>query len=328
MTVFYHQHHGFLESKRIIDSSIYSQKKNRKENQYFTSYQEVNTDWNSGDFTTYFLLDTKADPKKVAAKIKGLVATNHQETATGETNFILQPLKDIHFYSNDIEGDTIIKGNLMYVYVFSAVSFFILLIACFNYINLTTATFNKRSKEIAVRKVTGASKNDLVKQFMSETFLITIISFLMALVLVEIILPYFNSFTGKHLTLGMETDYRIWYGLGALIVCVGFLAGFYPAVFQSGLSPLQLFKSRIIRVNTNFSLRKSLVVIQFTLSIIMIIATIIVYQQMEYVNNTDMGFKKDQLVVIDINSGKVRRAAQTIKTEFSKLSHVQNVTLS
>lgn len=290
--------------------------------------KDVNTDWNSGNFATYFLLDPKADPKKVELKINSLVTANQKQAATGKTDFILQPLKDIHFYSNDIEGTSVKKGNIMYVYVFAAVSLFILLIACFNYINLNTAAFSKRAKEIAVRKVAGASKKDLVKQFMSETFLIAIISFLMALLLVEIVLPYFNSFTGKHLTLGMETDYRIWIGVGAIILVVGFLSGFYPALLQSSLKPLQLFKSIVITGKAIFSLRKSLVVVQFALSIIMIVATMIVYQQIKYVSNKDMGFKKDQLVVIDINSGKVRRGAQTIKTEFLKLPDVQNVSLS
>ncbi len=168
----------------------------------------------------------------------------------------------------------------------------------------------------------------LVKQFLSETFLITVIAVAFALLLVEILLPYFNDFTEKKLTLGLHTDYRIWTGIAIVIFFTGLLSGIYPALFQSHLKPLQLFKSKINTGKGNLSLRRSLVVFQFALSIIMIIATMIVYMQINYVNTKDMGFKKDQLVVVDINSGKVRRGAETIKTEFAKLAQVQSVSVS
>jgi putative ABC transport system permease protein len=288
----------------------------------------ISSDWNSGVFSTYFLLNDKADPKKLETKINQLVNVNQSDDVKDKSNFILQPLKDVHFYSNDIDGSAIKKGNITYVYIFIVIALFILLIACINYMNLTTAGFTKRAKEIAVRKVAGASRKILIQQFLSEAFLITFISVTFALLLAEILLPYFNVFTEKQLTLGLHTDYRIWLGVVAVIFIVGSLSGIYPALFQSRLKPLQLFKSRINIGKGNLSLRKSLVVFQFTLSIIMIIATMIVYMQIKYVNTKDMGFNKDQLVVIDINSGKVRRGAETIKTEFSKLAQVKNVSVS
>ncbi len=288
----------------------------------------VNSDWNSGAFTTYLLLNDKADPHKVETEVNQLVTANRNDKEKNKSTFILQPLKDIHFYSGDIEGSSVKKGNITYVYVFSVIALFVLLIACINYMNLTTAGFAKRAKEIAIRKVAGASRKTLVKQFLSEAFLITVISLMFALLLVEILLPYFNDFTEKQLTLSVHTDYRIWMGIAAIIFVVGLLSGVYPAMFQSHLKPLQLFKSKINIGKGNLSLRKSLVVFQFALSIIMIIATAIVYMQIKYVNTKDMGFKKDQLVVIDINSGKVRRGAETIKTEFSKLAQVKNVSVS
>ena len=288
----------------------------------------INTDWNSGSFSTYLLLNNKADPKKIEAKINRLVAANENGNEKNKSNFILQPLKDIHFYSGDIEGASVKKGNITYVYIFSLIALFVLLIACINYMNLTTAGFANRAKEIAVRKVAGASRKTLVKQFLSEAFLVTIIALVFALLVVEIVLPWFNDFTEKQLTLGVHTDYRIWLGIAMIIFIVGLLSGIYPALFQSHLKPLQLFKNKINIGKGNLSLRKSLVILQFALSIIMIIATMIVYMQIKYVNTKDMGFKKDQLVVIDINSGKVRRGAETIKTEFSKLAQVKNVSVS
>ena len=194
--------------------------------------------------------------------------------------------------------------------------------------NLSTARFTNRGKEIAVRKVSGASRATLVKQFLTETLLVTFLSIFLSIVLVNFLLPAFNSFTEKHLTVNMHTDYRIWTGIFLMIVMVTLLAGLYPALFQSGLNPLSLLKSKIHLGRGNISLRRSLVVFQFMISIVLIAATIIIYEQMQYVNNKDMGFDKDKLVVIDINSGKIRRSAATIKAEFAKLAHVKSVSVT
>ena len=288
----------------------------------------INSDWNSDDFTTYLLLNNKTDIHKIESTMNQLVAANRNNTTKGRSNFILQPLKDIHFYSDNIEGVSGKKGNITYIYVFSILALFVLFIACINYMNLTTARFVNRTKEIAVRKVAGASRKNLTSQFLSEAFLMTMIALFFALVLTKILLSPFNAFTEKQLTLGPETDYRIWLGIVLIIIVVGLLSGIYPALFQSGLKPLLLLKNKIHIVKGNISLRRSLVVFQFTLSIVMIIATMIVYMQMKYVNTKDMGFKKDQLLVVDINSGKVRRGAETIKNEFSKLPQIKNVSVS
>ncbi|MEO7393535.1 MAG: ABC transporter permease, partial [Chitinophagaceae bacterium] len=288
----------------------------------------INTDWNSGTFRTYLLLNGKVNLHNVEQKINQLVAANKNNDTKDKSSYILQPLKDIHFYSSDIEGNSGHIGNMTYIYVFSIVAFFVLLIACINYMNLTTARFTNRAKEIGVRKVAGASRRVLVGQFLSEAFLVSVLALVLALVFVEILLPWFNSFTEKKLILDLQTDGRIWLGIVATIVVVGLLSGIYPALFQSGLKPLFLLKSKLKPTKGSNSIRRSLVVSQFALSIIMIIATIIVYMQMKYVNTKDMGFKKDQLLVIDINSGKIRKGAETIKAEFSKLSQIKDVSVS
>jgi putative ABC transport system permease protein len=285
----------------------------------------ANNDWSSNSFTTYLVLDDKADARRVEAKINQLVAANRKDAASTGF-FTLQPLKDIHFYSNDIESNFGKKGNITFIYVFAVIALFVLFIACINYMNLTTARFATRSKEIAVRKVTGASRKNLIAQFLSETFLIALIALIFALILVQILLPSFNAFTEKKLTLGIHSDPRILAGIIFIVLIVGLLSGIYPALFQSSLKPFQLFRNKI-NVG-NFSVRRSLVVFQFALSIIMIVATIIVYMQMKYVNTKDMGFKKDQLLVVDINSGKIRRSAETIKAEFEKLPGIQHVSAS
>jgi putative ABC transport system permease protein len=288
----------------------------------------INSDWSSGTFSTYLLLNGKVNTHNVEAKIDQLVAANKGSEIKDKSTYTLQPLKDIHFYSSDIEGNSGSVGNIAYIYVFSIVAFFVLLIACINYVNLTTARFTNRAKEIGVRKVAGASRKTLIAQFLSEAFLLTIFAVLLALISAKMLLPWFNSFTEKQLTLGLQTDGRIWIGIVATIIIVGLLSGIYPALFQSGLKPLLLLKSKLKPAKGSNSIRRSLVVSQFALSIIMIVATMIVYMQMKYVNTKDMGFNKEQLVVIDINSGKIRKAAETIKSEFAKLSQVKDVSAS
>ncbi len=288
----------------------------------------IANDWTSGAFATYFLLNNNTDIHALNSKLGNLISANHIAEAGIKSQVQLQALKDVHFYSNDIEGNSGKKGTISYIYVFLIVACFILFIACINYMNLSTARFTNRGKEIAVRKVAGASRTTLVKQFLSETLLVTITSVFLSLVLVFFILPAFNSFTEKHLTLNTNTDYRVWSGIFLMIIIVTLSAGLYPALFQSGLNPLALLKSKIQLGRGNISLRRSLVVFQFVISIVLIAATIIIYQQMQYINRKDMGFDKEKLVVIDINSGFIRRSDATIRAEFAKFPEVRSVAVT
>jgi putative ABC transport system permease protein len=296
------------------------------ENDEFKKF--IKSDWNSDAFSTYFLLNDKTIPPDLQTKINSLVVKNSGGQTKTKQNFILQPLKDVHFYSAGIEGNPGNTGDITYVYIFLVVALFVLFIACINYMNLTTARFANRAKEIAVRKVAGASQKNLAAQFLVEAFLLTTIAMLLALISAKILLPAFNEFTQKQLVLGSETDFRIWLGMAFVIVFVSLISGIYPAIFQARLKPLLLLKNKINIGKGNISLRRSLVVFQFTLSIVMIVATIVAYMQMQYINTKDMGFKKDQLVVVDINSGKVRHSAEIIKNDFKKLPQVQDVSVS
>ncbi len=291
------------------------------------SVQEHFTDdWTSGAFATYLLIDPKTIIPALNNKLDNLILSNHKSDPGEKSQVQLQALKAIHFYSNDIEGDSGKKGNISYVYVFLIVACFIIFIACINYMNLSTARFSNRGKEIAVRKVAGASRATLIEQFLTETLLVIIISVLFSLALVFFLLPAFNSFTGKNLTLNIHTDYRVWTGIFLTLVIVTLSAGLYPALFQSGLNPLALLKSKIRLGKGNISLRRSLVVFQFMISIVLIAATIIIYEQMQFVNNKDLGFDREKLVVIDINTGAIGRSAATVKAEFAKLSPIKSVT--
>lgn len=295
-------------------------------------YQDfINNDWTSNAFFTYVQLDKNADVRKLDQQLTQLLAANRNTPGTPAGKVFLQPLKDIHFYSENIESSaarTGIRagGNIMYMYVFSIVAAFVLLIACINYVNLTTARFSNRAKEIAVRKVAGADRKSIMFQFLSEAMLMTLIALVLALVLVKFTLPLFNDFSGKHLQLGFSMDYRIWLGIVSIALLVGLSSGIYPAFIQSGFKPFVLLKNKVNFGKGSLPIRQSLVVFQFTLSIIMIVATMVVYLQLQYVNSKDMGFNKEQLVVMDINSGVVRRGAEIFKTEYGKLPGVISVT--
>ena len=208
----------------------------------------INRDWASNSYTTYLVLDKNADVAKATQKLNHMVATNRTNDNKSKSVLNLQPLTSIHFHSAGIEGDNTRgerKGNLTYIYVFSIVAIFVLLIACINYMNLTTARFANRGKEIAVRKVAGAARANLVSQFLSEAFVMAILALILALGITKLVLPYFNAFTEKQLELTLSTDYRIWMGVLATVTLVGLFAGSYPAIFQSGLKPLLLLKNKM-----------------------------------------------------------------------------------
>ncbi|MCK8492699.1 ABC transporter permease [Spirosoma sp. RP8] len=292
-------------------------------------------DWDSQNFTTFFLLKEKADPQIAARKLTDLLNAHVKWEAGHAVNYTLQPLADVHLYSEGIvDGarnanvDAMSQGVLLYIKIFAIVGLFVLLIACINYMNLATARASNRSKEIGVRKANGAFQSQLVYQFLIEALLVTTISFLLAVALVNLLLPVFNQFTNKELSLGIQSDYRIWlYSLLAIIV-TSLLSGSYPAFLLSRFSPLLLLRNLKSQNSGSLSLRKGLVVFQFTISVIMMIATIVLFQQVQFANNKDLGFNKELLLVVDINSGDVRKDAQTIKTEFSRIPTVKHVSVT
>lgn len=291
----------------------------------FTTFRDFTiSDWSSNRFSTYLKLKSGQKAAGTASDITQWVAANRTTTGAEKSSFTLQPLKDIHFYSTGI-GRGAASGNIMYIYVFTLVGIFVLLIACINYVNLTTARFSTRSKEIAVRKVTGAGQKNLVSQFIMEALLITILAQLLSLLFVKLLLPAFNAFTEKQLTLGTSTNFRIWLGIVGTTLLVGILAGVYPAFYQARLKPYLLLKNKIQVAKGHLSFRRVLVVVQFSLSIIMIIATLVVYLQLQFIGKKDLGFNREQLVVVDINSGAVRNGAERIKTAYANLAAVQSV---
>ncbi|MBK8191703.1 MAG: FtsX-like permease family protein [Lewinellaceae bacterium] len=246
----------------------------------------------------------------------------------GNRHHSLLPIRDIHFKGTGIEGLSDRMANPAYVTVLMLVALFLLGIACINYINLTTARAAGRSKEVGVRKVVGAGQRHMVGQFLTETYLMVAAAFSLSVGLLQLVLPGFNEFSGKALTLSFSTDPIIWAGAVGVAFLAGLMAGLYPSLYLARLRPAILFKNVLPGSWWEFSLRKGLVIAQFGLSALLMISTGVVWRQMRYLENKDLGFTHDQLIVVDINSQKVRRGFATIKAGYAQIPGVEAVSVS
>ena len=293
------------------------------------------SDWLSNNFSVYALLKQNTKARPVAEKMTKLVQDNYKAPAGISFSFSLQPLKSIHLNSKDIvDGarnsnvDAMPQGSTTYIKIFSFIALFVLLIAGINYMNLTTARASARLKEIGVRKSVGAFQSHLIRQFLFESLLVTFISFLLALGVVNLLLPAFNQFANKQLSLGFSSDYRIWLFALAFVTIIGLLSGSYPALLLSRFKPVLLLKGLKLQNRTDLSLRKVLVVFQFTISVVMIIGTIVLFLQVRYLNSTNLGFNKDLMVVIDVNTRKARSNFEAVKSEMAKIPTVKSVSVT
>jgi putative ABC transport system permease protein len=230
----------------------------------------------------------------------------------------VQPIRDIHLYS-DLTGEPEELGKISYIYIFGAVALFMLIIACINYMNLTTARSARRAKEIGIRKVTGSLQSQLVAQFLIESTLLAIISMVLSLIAVYFLLPSFNSLSGKFISIGTFFQPVNLLILLALIVFVGLVGGSYPAFYLSKFNPVTVLKGKLSRSSSNTSLRLGLVVLQFTISMIMLICTLVVYRQLQFMRTTDLGFNKDQVVSLKVDGqGDLRGKLIALKNEIRK----------
>ena len=291
----------------------------------FDFYERVQTtDWTSNFWLTYLKLNKQADPNAVAQKLTALVTPNFTDEITYKSTFSLQPLLDIHFKSEGLDSDrNANEGNIAYIYIFSIIGFFILLIACINYMNLATARSGSYGKEVGIRKVVGAGRQSLIGRFFAESLIMSLVGFIIALNLVSLALPGFNAFTGKAVSLNFFSQSYLLPLLLGIVLLVSFLAGSYPSLYLSRFNPAFVLKGMKKRQDGKISLRKSLVVFQFVLSTIMIIGTLVAFSQLEYIQTKDLGFNKDQMVVVDINSGAVRAGYNTIKEGLCSIGFCQ-----
>lgn len=294
--------------------------------------------WMSSNYFTYLLLSKGYDYKKLEAKLPAVIekymgpqimqsmgmSLSQFRTKGNQLGFALQPLTDIHLYA-DSQKELEPGGNVQYLYIFGAIALFMLLIACINFINLSTAGAAKRAKEVGVRKVMGSLRSDLVRQFLLESLVVTIVALILALLFVQLSLPAFNDIASKKLAMGFNAGTIL--SLFALLLFVGLLAGAYPAFFLSSFKPVAVLKGRFLQGKKSVGLRSGLVVFQFFISITLIIGTIIVYRQLQYIQNKKTGYDKDHLLVVS-NSWALGKNESVFKEELLQDSRVVNVATS
>lgn len=280
--------------------------------------EERLSNWIWQQFYNYVLLPEGYNPALLEAKLPDLL-TRYADPETTPHGFTyqssrLQPLTDIYLHSANLEFDNGPRGNITYVYSFSAIALFILLIACFNFMNLATARSMRRAKEVGLRKVIGAQRGQLIRQFLGESVLMALLALTLAILLVHLILPVFNAFTGKAIALNYAQNIGFVLGLLAGCLTVGLFAGSYPALFLSSFAPIKVLKGHGSSEGGLTVLRKGLVVAQFVISTMLIVGTGVVYQQFSYLQNKSLGFEAEQVVVLQLR-GDMRRNQDAIKAE-------------
>lgn len=297
--------------------------------------------WLGNNFQTYILVRPNADQQEMNQKIAAMAdkhLTPLLKQVMGEdftlekfresgnrVEYALQPLLDIHLHS-DLLGEFKANFSITYVYLFVAIAIFILLIACINFMNLATAKSSSRAKEVGIRKSMGSDRADLVFQFMTETFLMSLISFVLAVFIASFLLPFFNDLAARNLVLPVES---IGFYASLLIgsILVGFIAGIYPSIFLSGFKPVKVLKGDISNGMKSVTVRSSLVVFQFSISIILIFSTIVLFSQMRFIQNKNLGFSKDQVIMVhDLYA--LGEQKQTFKQEILRSSLIEMGTLS
>ncbi|MEM6262701.1 MAG: ABC transporter permease [Bacteroidota bacterium] len=284
---------------------------------------------------TYLVLEPATQPSAVEVKMPEVV----QKYAAGQIqrqlgvsyddyhqagngyDYFLQPVANIHLDSH-LQGEIHPNGNRTYVYLFFCIALFILLIACINFMNLTTARSAERAKEVGMRKVLGSRKSQLIWQFLAESIVIAAVSVVIALGGVYFLLPLINNWLDLPLSMQVLMEWEVWVGIIAFAVTLGIFSGSYPAFFLSGYGPAHVLKGSFTRGKTGTKLRNGLVVFQFTISVSLIIATLVVQQQMDYTQEKELGFAKDQLVVIE-RTHSLAQQAGAFRAELLKLPGVE-----
>src|SRR5688572_1768575 len=271
--------------------------------------------WSYHMFQSYVLLNEKTPAKEIEKKFIGFnnkyIANNPQ--ADGEQDIYLQPLTDIHLHSNMI-GEVGVNSDIAYVFVFAGVAIFILLIACFNFTNLSTARSLSRAKEVGLRKVVGAERSQLVKQFLGEAGFFAMISLVITLGIAYLVLPVFNQLSERQLSMDLNQNISLVIMLILLVLFVGLLAGIYPAVILSSFKPVEILKGKLFKTGRKISFGRILVTLQFVVSIVLIAATILVNQQLKFLQNKKLGFDKENVVVLTLPKNLDTTRLETFKS--------------
>jgi len=295
--------------------------------------------WMQHTYFTYIVLKDGCTPSQLEAKFPNFIkrhygpqffadtGMSYDEHFQDENNYYgywLQPLRDIHLNA-DIVDNLATKGDIAYIYIFSSIALFILLIACINFMNLSTARFANRSKEVGVRKVLGSSKKQLVLQFLGESVLLSIIALVLALIVILIVLPAFSNLASRQLKFSFLSNFYVLPLLIGFALFVGILAGSYPAFFLSSFQPVRTIKGSLNeKVNGHLAMRRALVILQFSITIFIFLGTFVIYNQLKYVRDKKLGFDKEQVIVIH-RANALRQQGDAFKQELLKYPNILTI---
>lgn len=296
--------------------------------------------WLSENYNTYIVLKEGSDLAKLTGELDKMMyrkvgpilqssmnlSINKFVEDGGYIKNKLTPLTDIHLRSNKM-GELAANGSIVYVYIFSAIAAFILLIACVNFMNLSTAKSTNRAREVGVRKVLGSLRKDLIFQFLTESLLVSFISLALALLCIALLLPWFNSLSGREIGLSLLFQPGMMISAVLLVCLTGLLAGSYPAFFLSAFRPTAVLKGKLSEGFKGSSLRNALVIFQFAVSIILIAGTLVIYNQLQYMRNRDIGFNRDKLLTIN-NTAALATQTAAFKNELLKINGVSLATIT
>ena len=292
-----------------------------------TNLPEQIGSWGNFGVFTYLLFPEGLDVKAFEKKMQGMYAA-YMEPIFGPVNvkveYLLEPVKEIHLYSTK-EGEPEPTGSITYVYIFAIVALFLVLIAAMNYMNLATARSSGRAREVGLRKVVGSRRGPLVMQFLSESVIFTVISLIISVILLMALLPKLNLLAGKSFEMDVIFSPAVLLGMLGVVLLVGFIGGSYPAFFLSRFSPVTVLKGEITQGTAGSMFRKVLVVLQFTVSVIMIICTLVVFRQLNYLKTMDQGFNQENVLSLDLN-GPMARKYPVLKQALLENPNVVSVT--
>ena len=287
--------------------------------------------WNNNAYYAYAVLPEGYDSRTLEKKLVLLdrkYISEEGDKPVPHSKFFLQPLKDIHLHSQlnfEIEAN----GDIRYIYLFASIAFIILLLAAINYTNIATAGSAGRTREVGIRKVLGARKRQLLQQFLGESFLLTLISFALALILVEALLSPFNLYVDKEISFRLSENGWVLGGMLLSALMIGGLSGLYPAVFLAALSPVKTIQGSVLKnYKKGASLRNVLVVGQFTAALVLAVGSIVIYQQLKYIQNKRLGYNRDQVVFIPYREPVISENAMTIREELLKHSRINKVSFA
>jgi putative ABC transport system permease protein len=295
---------------------------------YETYFRVTNNDitsWRSNFSYTYVLLHEGSDPKEMENKIAPLIEAPLFKAAGVKEPypkyFFTQPLTEIHLHSH-LEQEIGVNNDMKYIILFSSIAFLILFIACVNYMNLATARSLRRGREVGMRKVVGAQRGQLIAQFLGESVTMAILAMMFSVLMVFAVLPSFNSLVQRQLGLNPLHNPQLFLGLGLTTLFVGLFAGSYPAIRMSGFRPISVLSGAFTRSPKGASLRNVLVLVQFVITICLIVCTIAVREQMKFIKTVDVGFTKEQIITLPVRVGSVRQNIQSIKAALLQSSDI------